>query len=66
MYFVEAEHEMEHILMKIGINCPVPELNIHGKEYSMEKIYRKKCNEKEADNGKLFYEICLFWMFGFS
>ena len=49
--YLEAEHEMQHILIEKGINCPLPELNVYGKEYSIEQIYRNKA--KGNNNGNL-------------
>ena len=35
---IDAEHELCHLLRKHGVMCPIPELNIHGKEKSLEKL----------------------------
>ena len=60
--FLEAEHQIEHILSEKGINCPLPELNVYGKEYSIETIYRHKSKIKGNNNGTVFYLLFDFFI----
>ena len=51
LFRIDAEHAGEFILERNGINCPIPVLNIHGNDKSLEKIYSQDDDGNCNNNG---------------
>ncbi len=47
----DAEHEMQHILLKANFNVPCPVLNLQGQEKSLERILPQSNEKVENNNG---------------